>query len=186
MASRGRAEVRAQSHHSSWAGSPCLDPTVVPTFEDRPLTDAPDAVDGAGQGQIWNELCQQVPRIPGTQGGEDEERCLQGACGQTRQDTLGASPPDPLLLGLPWMASLHLCQQDALRGITPGGGGLVRARGHSVGPQERVPRTGCESGPGRGSLFAAVLSLRASSKAQVKDSSGGPDRGLRTEAALPS
>lgn len=53
------------------------------TFEDGPLPDAPDAVDGTGQGRVWDELCQQVPGVPGAHGGEDEEHGSQGACGQT-------------------------------------------------------------------------------------------------------
>lgn len=76
-------ETTAQSHRCSRAASPCLDPTVVPTFQDGPLANALDAVDGAGQVHVWDEFCQQVPGVPGTQGGEDEEHCLQGACGQT-------------------------------------------------------------------------------------------------------
>lgn len=48
-------------------------------FEDGLLANALDAVDGAGQVHVWDEFCQQVPGVPGTQGGEDEEHCLQGA-----------------------------------------------------------------------------------------------------------
>lgn len=75
-------ETSAQSHRGSRAASPCLDPTVVPTFEDGLLANAVDAVNGAGQVHVWDEFCQQVPGVPGAQGGEDEEHCLQGACGQ--------------------------------------------------------------------------------------------------------
>ena len=102
-------ETTAQSHRCSRAASPCLDPTVVPTFEDGPLANALDAVDGAGQVHIWDQFCQQVPGVPGTQGGEDEEHCLQGACGQTDDKMHVGAPtcsPDPIQAFL--MAPLSL------------------------------------------------------------------------------
>lgn len=60
--------------------------TMVLTSEDGPLTDAPNVVDGGSQGDVWNELCEQVPGVPGTCGGEDEECRSQNAWGPTKRD----------------------------------------------------------------------------------------------------
>lgn len=41
-------------------------------FENRSLSNASDVVESAGQGHVRNELREQVPRIPGAQGGENK------------------------------------------------------------------------------------------------------------------
>lgn len=52
------------------------------TFEDRSLSNASDTVEGVGQGHLRNELRKQVPRIPGAQGGENEQQCLENTWGE--------------------------------------------------------------------------------------------------------
>lgn len=42
-------------------------------FENRSLSNASDVVESVGEGHVRNELREQVPRIPGAQGGENKQ-----------------------------------------------------------------------------------------------------------------
>lgn len=164
--------------------SPRADRAVVPTSENRLLPDAPDAVDGAGQGHVWDKLCKQVPRIPGTQGGEDKEHGLQGACGQTRRVWV---PAPRALLTPPASPGQHPALVSAGCSVgRPGPGaaegatraqGLLRA-GFQVGERrEEQDDGGKATVPTRAAALGQSLLQRSG-----QDSANCPEVGLRPQS----
>lgn len=89
------------------------------TLEHGSLPETPEAVDGTGQGRVWDQLHQQAPQAPGAQGDECEESRPRDARGQTRRHgcpgwVLGAGRPRPTGLpawGQPAGCSLGNCSR---------------------------------------------------------------------------
>lgn len=105
----------------------------VLTFEDRPVTDALEAVHSTGQGPLGNELCQQIPGIPGAHRGEQEEHDLQDAWGQTRHHG-DPRPQVPQDAGQPCASSPDTHTSEAGPGFPAGFASQARP-----GPLPRIP-----------------------------------------------
>jgi hypothetical protein len=82
MAGQPESRLVIPSSSSSPSSTHSCSPSPTLTFEDRPLTEAPDVIDSTGQGHVRDELCQQVSRIPGTHRSEDKEQRLENTCKQ--------------------------------------------------------------------------------------------------------